>query len=440
MLQSRFGIASHCLRSTLPPSILAVSLAIAPAVSAQDEPVDEAPPAGEIAPAEPEPPSPPPETPPVVTTAPEPPPPALPPDPEIQPEAAVERKFTVGAGLRTGLNATLSGYPDPVLTLDDGLVDQVNVRPFMSGELTPELGYFVQFEIGTPNGLGNFAILDAIAQIKFIDELQLWVGQHIGANYRNNTNGPFFGNTWNFAISVPSYPFDVGARDRGFTFWGLIAGGHIKYHASVLDLQRDQRMENARFGGRLTIHLLEPENFYYNSGTYWGKQDVLALGAVINYQKGVSPPDPEGTEDNDFLGYSFDLLFEKNFGAAGTFTLEGGYWNFEEVGPGYVVNQGTVDTGIGIVGPFPGTAWMGVISWLTPEKIGICYIQPNARIQYGNYDPVTLTTLDVGLAYVIDGFNHKYHINYRRHRVDPFDAGSTTYDMIQLGAQFIMSN
>ncbi len=31
-------------------------------------------------------------------------------------------------------------------------------------------------------------------------------------------------------------------------------------------------------------------------------------------------------------------------------------------------------------------------------------------------------TLDLGVAYVIDGFNHKYHLNYRHKNVDP-DAG-----------------
>jgi len=360
---------------------------------------------------------------------------------ETPPEEPFVPKLSFGAGFRTGLNLTVNNPEDEVvLKLDDGLVDQMNVRPFLSGELTPNLGFFVQFEIGTANGLGHFAILDGIAQVKFIDELQLWVGQHIPANDRNNMNGPFFGNTWNFAITVPSFPFDVGGRDRGATLWGLIAGGHLKYHASVVDLQPNQPIGKARYAGRITAHLLEPEDFYYNSGSYWGEKDVLALGAVVQYQDGITPEDPAADPDTDFFGWSLDAFFEKNFGAAGTFTAELGYWNFDEVGTGYVVNQGTVDEGIGVVGPFPGQAYMGVLSWLTPDRVGIGYLQPNARVQYGDYDASSMTTVDVGLAYVVDGFNHKYHLNYRHHEVDPEGLPSVSEDMVQIGFQYIMSN
>src|SRR5690606_14662201 len=122
----------------------------------------------------------------------------------------------------------------------------------------------------------------------FVDELQLWGGQHIPATDRNNMNGPFFGNTSNFAIGAEQDPSDAGARDRGATLWGLIADGMLKYHASVVDLQPGAELQNARVAGRLTLHLLEPENFYYNSGTYFGSQDILAFGAVVQSQKGVT--------------------------------------------------------------------------------------------------------------------------------------------------------
>jgi len=342
------------------------------------------------------------------------------------------KTFTIGVGARTGLNFGLSGPVEGQLRLDDGLVDQMNIRPFMAGNFTPNLGFFTQLELGTANGLGNFAILDAIGQVKFMDELQLWVGQHIPANDRNNMNGPFFTNTWNFAIAVPSYPFDVGARDRGATLWGLVAGGRLKYHASIVDLQPGRDIGQARYGGRLTVHLLEPEDFYYNSGTYFGTKDVLAIGAVVQGQKGT-----DGA-NNDFLGFSFDAMFEKNMDAAGTFTVEAGYWNFENTGAGYVVNQNTIDTGLGVAGPFPGQAGMGVLSWLTPGKVGIGQIQPNVRLQYGEYAAAKSVVFDGGLAYVIDGFNHKYHVNFRHQEVGP-DGATVSSDMIQVGAQYMMS-
>lgn len=403
-----------------------------PAREASEEPTpapEEVPAPEEAAAPEPEPAPAAPE-PPVLEAAPAEAPPEEPAAPEEKP---FEPSFTVGVGMRTGLAMTFNapgampGEEEVQFSLDDGLVDQANIRPFMAGSLTPNLGFFTQFEIGTANGLGNFAILDAIAQVKIVDEFQIWAGQHIPANDRNNMNGPFFGNTWNFAVAVAGYPFDAGARDRGFTIWGLIADGVLKYHLSMVDLQPGNPIEQSRFAGRLTLHLLEPENFYYNSGTYFGTQDILTVGAVIHGQQG-----DEGA-DNDLLGFSVDAMFEKNFDSAGTITAELGYWNFEETGAGYAVNQNSVDVGIGVGAPPPGQSFMAVLSWLTPNKIGIGQIQPNARFQYGNFG-VEQTVLDLGLAYVVDGFNHKYHLNYRHS-----DTGGAGEDMLQVGFQYLMA-
>jgi hypothetical protein len=272
-----------------------------------------------------------------------------------------------------------------------------------------------------------------MAQIKVVDELQVWVGQHIPANDRNNMNGPFFGNTWNFALAVEGYPFDTGARDRGATVWGLIADGHVKYHLSMVDLQPGQEVGEARGAGRLTFHFWEPENFYYNSGTYWGKQDILTVGAVMQGQSGAA-------DDSDLLGFSFDGMMEKNFGKGGTLTLEAGYWNYENTGENYIVNQSTVNEGMGIPFPltYPGSSYMGVISWLTPDKIGYGQIQPNARVQFADWATQSRMVLDFGLAYVVDGFNHKYHLNYRHAETDPDGLDTIAEDSIQFGFQYLM--
>jgi hypothetical protein len=131
-------------------------------------------------------------------------------------------------------------------------------------------------------------------------------------------------------------------------------------------------------------------------------------------------------------------MMEKNFGKGGTLTLEAGYWNFENSGANYVVNQGTIDQGLGVAGPYPGTSYMGIVSWLTPGKIGPGKIQPNFRVQYAEWDIESRFVLDAGLAYVIDGFNHKYHINYRHYATDPTGAAEIVGDSIQFGFQYQM--
>ncbi len=354
---------------------------------------------------------------------------------KVEEPAPFSPHLTVGAGMRTGLSLDPSSGG---LTLNDGLVDQLQVRPFIGGSLTPHVGFWLQFEIGAgsnPSGLPSFAILDAIAQVKFVDEFQVWVGQHIPAQDRNNMNGPFFGNTWNFAIAAGGYPFDMGARDRGFTFWGLVAGGRFKYHLSVVDIQPAQSIEHARLAGRINFHFWEPENFYYSSGTYFGTQDILTIGAAFQTQKG-----DDGVPDDDLLGFSIDGMIEKNLGGAGTWTAEAGYFNFDNTGAGYVGNQGTADARYGVWGPYPGEGFLGVVSWLTPEKIGVGKLQPNVRVQYGDYAGVTSTVFDAGLAYVVDGFNHKYHLNYRHTESGPNGGASVGSDAIQVGFQYMMAN
>lgn len=369
------------------------------------------------------------------------------PAPAEEPPKPATPTLKIGMGVRTGLSLQVSNPQDNVqLSLDDGLVDQITVRPYFSAQLTESIGVVANFDIET----AGFNLLDAIIQLKIADEFQIWAGQHIPAQDRNNFCGPYFHNSWNFAITVHSYPFDFGARDRGFTFWGLIGGGILKYHVSMVDLQPGREIGDSRFGGRLTLNLLDPENYYYSSGTYYGTQDTLAIGAAIQYQNGVSASaggidnDGDGDIDNDFLGFSVDALFEKRLGEAGTLTLEAGYWNFEGTGADYVVNQGTRNVGSGFVGTgaatymngnvvVDGQSLLGGISWLTPGKIGIGHLQPNFRVQWANELAGDLTVIDVGLAYVVDGFNNRWHFNYRH--IEPKASGAQSTDMLQLGAQ-----
>lgn len=355
----------------------------------------------------------------------------------VAPPPAPEKlapKLKVGIGVRTGLSLSVNNPSDDVrFNLDDGIGDQLLIRPYFSGQLTENIGVVANFQIVENGKQVGFTVMDAIAQVKIADEFQIWVGQHIPANDRTNFSGPFFHNGWQFPIAVPSFPFDAAARARGFTFWGLIAEGLIKYHLSMVDLQPGRSIENARFGARVTINLLDPENYYYASGTYYGAQDVLAIGGVVQAQKGIGGVDAEsGRElDNDFLGGEVDLLFEKRYGAAGTFTLEGGYWNFNGTGRDYKVNQGTPFEGLGITGPHPGQAMTAVVSWLTPDKIGIGHIQPNFRVQWADYKyDGEAKVYDAGIGYIVDGFNHRWHLSYRH-----ADRSSGKEDLLQLGAQ-----
>ncbi len=349
----------------------------------------------------------------------------------------------VGMGVRVGA-AMLFGDPvadGAVFRLHDGVANQLNVRPYFSGQLTEAIGFTANLEI-TDTGVD---VLDAIVQFKLAEEFQIWMGQHIPAMERNNFNGPFYNNGWNLPISVQTLPFDIAGRDLGVTAWGLVAGGVLKYHVSVVDIHppagtpvddialEAANISNARVSARLTLNLLDPENYYYTSGTYYGAQDTLALGVVLHAQDGVGAVAGSDQQlDNDLLAVSADLLFEKNFGAGGTLTLEGGYWNYEGTGPDYVPNQGTSFFGRGAAGPIPGSSYLAGLSWLSPGKLGYGQLQPLVKVQIGDYEPDTVLVADVGLGYIVDSFNHRWFLNYRYQD----QAGdSDPVSLLQIGAQ-----
>lgn len=357
------------------------------------------------------------------------------------PEEAPSLK--IGMGVRLGAAVA---FNDPVadgaaFRLHDGVANQLNVRPYFSGQLTEAIGFTANLEITDT----SVDILDAIVQIKLADEFQLWMGQHIPAMERNNFNGPFYNNGWNLPISVQTLPFDIAGRDLGLTAWGLVGGGVLKYHVSVVDLHPpastpvgDVMLEpaeigNARVSARLTLNLLDPENYYYTSGTYYGAQDTLALGVVVHAQKGVDAVAGSDQEvDNDLLAVAADLLFEKNFGAGGTLTVEGGYWNYEGTGTDYAANQGTSFFGRGAAGPIPNSSYLAGVSWLTPGKVGYGHLQPLVKVQIGDYEPDTVVVADVGLGYIVDSFNHRWFLNYR---YQDNGGDNDPMSMLQIGAQ-----
>lgn len=350
-------------------------------------------------------------------------------------DAVFKPSLKIGVGLRSGLNLSLNPG-DTTLSLSDSL-DQLMFRPFFAGQLTKNIGLFVQ-----ANGSHNsFGLIDAYFELKACDEFQALLGQHIPAINRHNFSGPFFNNSWNYA-AIHNFPFDAAARDRGVTFWGTFLKGMIKYHLSMVDLQSGRKPDEARFAGRVTLNFLDPEAGYYASETYFGKQDVLAIGGVVSGQKTadrVVPASMDGmtparAADNDFFAFAIDLLFEKNLGSAGTITLAADYLNFENVGADYQTNEGLGEAGKGFAGALngimPGQSYQVVVSWLSPTKLGPGQLQPNVRVQGFSEDAGDAMIYDVGLGYIVDGFNHLYRLNYQHGSFAGDDS-----DSLQIGAQ-----
>ena len=335
---------------------------------------------------------------------------------------SADDSLLVGVTMRSGLSLLVDDKgEDHQLTVDSGL-GEIAIIPYFVGSLTDYAG----FQAVLLAGVSSINIVDAFVTLKLADAFQIRMGQHIPATDRNHLVGPLCTSGWLFPKTFQTFPTDFGGRDRGLTFWGVLINQRIKYYLSVMDLQNNRKIENVRFGGRLVLNLLDPVASYVPLGTYFGAKDVLSVGVTGQYQKGVETVD---NLDNDYIGFSADLFFEKKLEGMGAITFEGLYFNSEETGLDYVVNQGTLSENIGFT-PGAGSSYMFGLAWLFASKIGPGQLQPAARIQYQDLrNSESVTSYDFALGYIIDGNKHKYFVNYHR------DEGAVESNIVQIGVQ-----
>lgn len=349
-------------------------------------------------------------------------------------------RVSVGVGLRAGLSVDPQGGPPPDRKLTLDATDNLDLRPYFSGQLNDYIGFEGNIDATT----GGVAVLDAVAKLTLDELFNIWVGQFLPPSERANLSGPYYQNSWNYPGFVHAFPFDYAGRDRGVAIQGQVNGGVFKYQLGMFDLEPGNPAGNGRFAGRLVLNLLDPEPGYYNASTYYGEKDVFAVGATVQVQDATDDPAAD-----DLLGLQFDLLFEKNLDASGVLSLEGSLWSFD-TDAGYTANPSADADGDGMADGGPGNAFVAanptgkgisffvLAAWMTADEIGIGHLQPNARLEYRKLDANSDAGLkfDGGLAYIIDGHNTRLALVYS-HTKDDSGAGVDS-DAIQFGTQIQM--
>jgi hypothetical protein len=288
------------------------------------------------------------------------------------------KSLNYGVGLRVG-----GGYVRNNPT--DGLgVTTLDVRPYIGGQVAPWLKFSGNLDLNNVDG--TIRVLDAVAQFEPADLFNVWMGRFLPPSDRANLSGPYFQNAWNYPTTVNGYPSIFAGRADGAALWGQFGKGQLKYQAGVFTVDPTVPAAQAIYAARLVFNFLDPEPGYYNSSTYYGSKDILALGGAIQYKKTA---DPAG--DKKFLGFNLDLLFEKKIIAADVLSLEGAYYNFDQGNA--LGNQG----------------WsaFGLASWLLGSKLGPGRVQPMVRYQHAvaptGGDPTR--TIDAGINYILEGHN-----------------------------------
>lgn len=330
---------------------------------------------------------------------------------EEKPKGYLDPKFNVGVGIRVGY--TMSTDP-----IDHNI--GTNIRPYLNGQVSKHIKFEANLESdlavithdgGSTETVATLRILDAVIKLELDELVNFWVGRFLPPSDRANLSGPYFQNSWNYPVQANLFPAIHSGRHDGVAYWGQVGQGKFKWQAGMFDVTGSDH--NPLFTGRLVLNLLDPEGGYYNSSTYYGTKDILAIGGTVHYQKDGVP----GT-GIDGAAFEADVLFEKPIsnGTAGTFTAEAAYYNFNDVDQGQ--------------------SFVGNLSYLLPGKQGPGTLQPQARLQLmipqtGD----TYPTIDGAINYVVDGHNCRFTLNYQHVAThDGVDADN----LITLGGQIQM--
>ena len=330
-------------------------------------------------------------------------------------------RVSLGVGLRTSFTTT----EDRGGTKTDGVSGGRNydkdfnidsMRIYLGAKITDNITLEINTEtfsdeinaLGVERAPDDIRLLDAFVEYTWNDYFHIRFGRHLPASDRYNLDGPYYQNSFDFPGVVQRYPNKAVGRVEGVSYWGQYKGGKFKWQFTVsegreIPVSANDDEDHFQYSGRLTYNFWEPESGFYNSSTYYGKKDVLAIGLVGFHQSdGVGTITADGKKYKDFNAWNVDFLLEKNFGW-GTIDIEAAYFDFGTNGVSAIDDGGQSD----------GQSWEVGFSYLYPEKIGWGYPQFVSRWQ--QFDPTNDTTvagfteskIELALHYIIQDHNAK---------------------------------
>lgn len=365
-----------------------------------------------------------------------------------------EDKFVhVGFGLRAAYTSAENGAADGKSRAND--LDAYSARVYTNAQLNKYIKGTLNFEgvhgaESTTRGTESFEIYEAIAQFEFMPEFNIWAGRMLTPSDRSNLDGPFFLSSWLYPGLVAQYPSQLAGRDTGVTAWGKLIDQHLIYSFGVFEghnnySQASSQQDNLLYAGRLQYDFwgegMTPA--YYTASTFYGKE-YLSIGLAAQYQKnGVGSMNAKG----DYLGYSADILLEKDVGI-GYLDIEAGLYKFDtdgksDVSTALLASAPSLTANVG--GIRQGKAYLFSSALLFPQQLGWGKLQPYFRYQKFDADATSgdggLLSVDVlsnvskqydyGVHYVIDGHNARLSATYTKNEF----SHAQDQDKITLGVQ-----
>lgn len=334
-----------------------------------------------------------------------------------------DQSISVGFGMRSSYSSVEHAAPDGSRSSDFNLD---SARIYLGGSLSKNIKGMLNTEWD-----GNqVRIADAAGEFAISPELNVWAGRLVSPSDRQNMAGPYYSLGGGYWAGVASrYGYNGGifrGRDDGVVVWGDLMGGHLGYSVGAFEghtfgigsLTQSQAKaagvkasDSLMYAGRVQADFWDPETGYYGTANYLGTKDILSVGLAARAQKdGVLLPGAVG----DYTSYSVDFLLEKKLAGAGAgaVSVEAAWYKYD-----------TSD----IVKAEQGTAWLVGVGYIINK------IQPFVRYQKFSADTgVTTRQGDIGVNYVIDGYNAQVAALYSKTKMTGEPDGSKFAVTLQL--------
>jgi hypothetical protein len=376
-----------------------------------------------------------------------------------------EKWVKVGAGLRASFRSREGAHTNGSASRSsDFNID--NARLYISGQGHPRFGFELNTDINNAQGFSNITspnggesvfegemrILDAVVKMKLTDSVNLWAGRFLPPSDRSNLSGPFYANAWLFPYTQFGYNNIFQGRDDGAALWGQHGDGAFKWQIGLFDGENGggatalghPESDKLMVSGRVVANLLDPEPGYYNSSTYYGEKDILAVGASFMHRPDMLATSTGGTAD--YTAWNLDFLWEQQLDNCGVVTFEAAYYDFDDNNGTAGVSGNPVVNPTGVTGPLTnrqGESYFLLASYLMPNDVQIGCL--NGRFQlltrYQQYDHDNIAgagggtsdQFDLQLNYILEGHNARLTALWTTH--DAAVAGRDDLDAFILGTQ-----
>lgn len=350
-----------------------------------------------------------------------------------------DKSVSIGFGMRTSFSSVEDMAPNGSSRSHDFSLD--SARIYLSGSISKNIKGMLNTEKDIAGE--GFQAIDANVQIEITPGVTIWVGRFLSPSDRANMAGPYYslgGGYWSGIAS--RYGFNGGyiGRDDGVAVVGDLMGGRLAYSFGAFEGNTAFKIapvaamftgrtgsDGLMYAGRLQYDFWDTEPGYYGTGNYLGGKDILAIGIAGRTQSNGAystfvPPLPALpiVKTGDYKSYSIDFLLEKKGVGPGAISVEAAGYDYD-TDDVFLSEQGK--------------AYSAGLGYIFSQKVGWGQFQPFVRYQKFNPDDdIDTKKYDVGVNYIIDGYNAQVSAIYSDTKVT--GAGNTNAFMVTAQFQF----